>query len=359
MSQSQGQKLFAYLGCYADATSGGVIACSYDVANGTFEIIQEVEGLQNPTFLHPVSESMKLYALSEKTDAEGKRNGYATAYTIDAETGKLTLLNQEVAVPAPICHIILDSTNKSLMVASYHGGLIGISPVLEDGRVGQTSQVHQHEGSSVLPVQSQPRAHSVFIDPSNRYAVVPDLGLDKVIVYKLNAAESTLKRVGETNVAPGSGPRHFAFHPSLPIGYVINELNSTVTVFQYDGENGVLTEIQTISTLPEGYEEVSYCADIHVSPDGKFVYGSNRGHDSIVVYAVDAASGKLELVEHVSTLGGHPRNFALSPDARFVLVANRDGNNVVTFSRNEETGRLSHTGGMLTLDKPVCVKFLV
>ncbi|MBJ6360545.1 lactonase family protein [Paenibacillus sp. GCM10012307] len=350
--------IYAYIGSYASASGPGLLAASYDPATGKLELLQEVSGLSNPTFLDVNADDFRLYALFDVKDAEGNRTGGAAAYTIDRSNGKLALINEATTTPAPTCHLVLDETNSFIIVASYHGGLIGVSELLEDGGVGSSSDLKQHHGSSVHPAQTQARAHSVFIAPGNRYAVACDLGLDKLFVYSLDAGAGKLTLKSETSVAPGSGPRHFVFHPSQPYGYAINELNSTVTAFHYDNEEGKLTELQTLSTLPEDFAGESYCADIHISPDGKFVYGSNRGHDSIVVYAVDQASGKLNVVEYTSTLGGHPRNFGLSPDGRFLLVANRDGNNIVTFRRDEQSGKLEATGDQLAASKPVCIKFL-
>ncbi|MFB6363200.1 lactonase family protein [Paenibacillus elgii] len=351
------KKIFAFLGSYADAADPGLYACRFDPDSGRLELTDQTDGLQNPTFLDVNVEGLKLYAITEGADSEGKRCGAAAAYEFDPETGKLSLLGKELTVPATTCHITLDRTRRYIMVASYHGGMIGLSPLLKDGRIGKTADIRRHEGSSVLPVQNQARAHSVFVDRANRYAIVSDLGLDRLFIYKLDVAAGKLLPHDEVRVAPGSGPRHFVFHPSLPYGYVINELGSTITALSYDPEEGKLGEIQTVSTLPASYEADNACADIHVSPDGKFLYGSNRGHDSIAVYAIDSSTGKLTLVEHASTLGGHPRNFAFSPDGRFVLVANRDSNQIVTFARDAVTGKLLPTGDRLDVSKPVCIKF--
>ncbi|MEI7026229.1 lactonase family protein [Paenibacillus sp. y28] len=353
------QQILAFIGSYADSKEPGLYSCKYDSASGRLTLLDQARGLQNPTFVAVNRQGLKLYALTEGLNADNERCGAAAAYHIDPATGKLSLLNQEHTVPAPTCHIVLDQTNRYVMVSSYHGGMIGLSPLEEDGRLGAASDIQRHNGASVLPVQDRPRAHSVFVDRANRYAGACDLGLDRIIMYQLDLANRRFIPHGEVQVTPGSGPRHFAFHPSYRYGYVINELNSTVTAFSYDEEQGVLREIQTISTLPDDYQGENACADIHVSPDGKFLYGSNRGHDSMVVYAIDQSSGQLAVVEYASTLGGHPRNFAVSPDGRFVLVANRDGNNVVSFARDAETGKLTPTGDVLSISKPVCVKFAV
>jgi 6-phosphogluconolactonase len=349
--------LFAFLGSYADSNEPGLYACKYDTETGALELLDQADGLQNPTFLDVDETESKLYAITEASDAAGQRCGAAAAYAVDPSSGKLSLLNKEITVPATTCHIALDRTRGSVAVSSYHGGMVGLSPVLEDGRIGPAADIRQHEGASVLPVQDRPRAHSVTFDRLNRFALACDLGLDRIIVYRLDLSDYRLIPHGHAEIAPGSGPRHFAFHPLSSYGYVINELNATITAFSYDEENGELREIQTVPTLPETYDGENACADIHISPDGKFLYGSNRGHDSIAVYAIDSTTGQLALIEHASTLGGHPRNFAISPDGRFVLVANRDSNNIVTFSRDAQTGKLTPTGSELHVSKPVCIKF--
>ncbi len=351
------KKQLAIIGTYAEVEESGLYSCSFDPQTGELQLLHEHSGLKNPTFLDIDHNALHLYAIGEETSADGERAGNASAWSIDPDSGELTMLNQERTVASSTCHIQLDRSRRCLAVSSYHGGMIGLSPILEDGRIGPAAEVQQHEGSSVLPVQSQARAHSVMFDRHNRHAVVSDLGLDRIFVYKFDPIGCKLTPNQELTLAGGSGPRHFVFHPTQPYGYVINELNATITVFDYDEENGRLTEKQTISTLPNGYDEVKSCADIHLSPDGRFLYGSNRGHDSIAVYRVES-DGRLLLVEHVSTSGKHPRNFALSPDGRFLLAANRDTNNIVVFARDTESGKLTPTEHSLSVSKPVCVRFL-
>lgn len=350
-------RTFAFIGSYADADGPGLYACAYDERTGALTLLDQTDGLQNPTFLAVNEESRTIYSLTEMKDEEGTRRGAAATYRFAPAEGRLQKLNEAQTIPATACHVALDRTNRLVMTASYHGGLFGVSGVREDGGIGAPLELHRHEGTSALPVQSQARVHSVIVDRDNRFAAVSDLGLDKVFLYKLDAPNRTLTRHSEASIAPGSGPRHFVFHPQLPFGYGINELNSTLTVYAYDAEAGKLEVVQTLSTLPDSYEGDNACADIHLSPDGKFLYGSNRGHDSLVVCRIDPESGLLESVEYAPTLGGHPRNFAVSPDGRFVLVANRDGNHVVTFSRDADTGKLLPTGSELRVSKPVCVRF--
>ncbi|SEN97868.1 lactonase family protein [Paenibacillus sp. OV219] len=348
---------FAFIGSYANANEPGIYACAYDKQTGALTLIGQADGLQNPTFLVPNETNRTLYTIMEGKDSEGNKCGAAAAYRFDPATGKLLKLNEAITLPATTCHITLDPSHQFAMTASYHGGMLSLSPILEDGSIGQTIDVHKHEGSSVHPAQTQARAHSVIVDNAGKYAVVSDLGLDTLFVYELDVPNQRLQLHNKTTIAPGSGPRHFVFHPSLPFGYGINELNSTITVYAYDADQGQLSVVQTISTLPESFVGDSATADIHLSPDGKFLYGSNRGHDSLAVYRVDSADGRIEPIEYAPTLGGHPRNFGISPDGHFVLVANRDGNNIVTFSRDAESGKLQPTGSELHVSKPVCIRF--
>lgn len=357
MTDLNHETILAYVGSYAEAAGPGLYACRFNRSQGTLELIDAVHGLQNPTFMAIDEQNKRLFTIYEEANEAGGKHGLAAAYDIDVATGKLQLLNKEHTVAAGTCHIALDRTHSALFVSSYHGGMVGLSPIGTDGKIAQTSDVQQHSGRSIHPDQTQSRAHSVTIDATNTFAIVCDLGADRIYIYKLDLDHNKMIFHHEIVAEPGAGPRHFTFDPSDTYGYVINELNATVTVYAFDREAGTLSPIQTISTLPASYEGDNACADIHMSPDGKFLYGSNRGHDSIVVYRINEADGTLTLVEHVSTQGNHPRNFAVSPDGQFVLVANRDTNNIVTFKRDPDSGTLTATGEQLTVSRPVCIKF--
>jgi 6-phosphogluconolactonase len=357
MEHGSRNQVLAFVGSYANRADEGLYVCRFNPDNGELTVTERIKGLSNPTFLDVDPVRRIVYVLAEEAGHAGGRSSVCVSYSIDNVTVSLKELNREQTMDAPLCHILLDRSRKLLFTASYHSGLVGVAPVLEDGRIGQPSQVIAHKGSSVLPVQSQARAHSVFTDPDNRYAVVCDLGMDQVVSYRIDVQEQKLYPNGSAALPPGSGPRHFAFHPVLPYGYSINELSSTISVFHYGKLDGTLSLIQTISTLPEDFTGESATADIHISPDGRFLYGSNRGHDSIAVFSVDAGSGRLTSIGYTPTQGGHPRNFALSLDGRFLLAANRDGNNIVVFARDSETGLLQATGHSVSLPKPVCIKF--
>ncbi|MDO7905679.1 lactonase family protein [Paenibacillus sp. JX-17] len=351
------QRLLVFAGSYAEAEGSGVYSYSFDEQSGQLTLLDQVDGLKNPTFLNVDVKGGRLYSIAETVSAEGAKIGEAAAYEIHPDTGKLTFLNRANTVGAPTCHIQRDPSGRFLIVVSYHGGMVGLLSITENGGVGELLDVQQHEGHGTHPErQDRPHPHSSFFSPDGKFLFVQDLGLDLIVKYELDAENGKLLRRGETKLHPGAGPRHLAFHPNGKWAFVINEVDSTVTSFAYDAESGSLTEVQTVPTLPEGFEGENTCAEITVSKDGAYLYGSNRGHDSIVVYAIDGNSGKLSLVEHVSTEGGHPRHFALTPNGKYLLCANRDANNIVTFQVNQTTGKLTFSGASVTVSKPVCVQ---
>ena len=248
-----------------------------------------------------------------------------------------------------------------IAVANYGAGSTASFPIKENGSLGEAASVMQHEGSSVNEArQKGPHAHSVNFSPDNRFVVTADLGTDEVYVFRADPATGTIEPNDppSAKVHPGGGPRHFTFHPSAKYSYAINELDSTVTAFQYDAERGAMEVIQTISTLPEGYEETSHTAEVVAHPSGKFLYGSNRGHDSIAVFSVDQATGKLTSVEQVSTQGKTPRNFALDPTGAYLFAENQATDDVFQFRVDQETGRLTPTGQKLSVGAPVCLRFV-
>jgi len=351
------QRMLVFTGSYAEANENGINVYVFDENAGTLTWSDGVSGYKNPTFLNVDAKRGVLYSIGELKTAEGLKAGEAAAFSIDAGEGKLSFINQALNVASSTCHIQRDTAGKVLTVTSYHGGMVGLIAIEEDGSIGKLLDVAQHSGSSVNPErQEQPHPHSSFFSPDGRYLFVQDLGLDRIISYRVDVQAGKLIRNGETELQPGVGPRHLAFHPSGAYAYVINELTSTITAFTYDSGEGKLTAFQSISTLPDGFAGESWCAEIAVSADGQFVYGSNRGHDSIVVLAVNESTGELSLVEHTATLGGHPRHFALTPSGRHMLVANRDGNNIVVFAVDKEKGTLHYTGNQAELSKPVCVQ---
>lgn len=355
MSAAQ-QSLYVFAGSYAEEAEKGLRLFRLNEENGQMTEIGSYAGLKNPTFVNVDAKRRLLYAIAEGVNSEGKKIGEAAAFRIDEKEGQLILLNQKATVQGTTCHIQRDRNSRFLTVTSYHGGMIGLLQIEEDGSIGELLGVQQHEGGSVDPErQDRPHPHSSFYSPDGRYLLVQDLGLDEIIVYKVDIEAGKLLRHAVAKLHGGAGPRHLAFHPNGKFVYVINELDSTVTGFAYDAVNGSLRQLQTISTLPADYDGENGCAEIAVSADGRYLYGSNRGHDSIVVYAVNAETGALALVQHHPAGGGHPRHFALTPNGNYLIVANRDANNIVTLRVNKENGTLSATGQAIEASKPVCV----
>jgi 6-phosphogluconolactonase len=307
----------------------------------------------NPTFLALHPNRRFIYAAMENS------GGAVGAYAIQPD-GSLKLLSQQSSKGAGNCHVSVDAAGKYVFAANYGGGSVAALPIREDGSVGEATGFVQHTGASVDPArQKEPHAHSIYTHGSEPFVYACDLGLDKILVYKIDSKGAlTPNTPPSTNIAPGSGPRHLAFHPTRPYAYVINEMLNTVTVLDHDAKAGTLREKQTIPTLPADYTGKSSTAEIFVHPNGRFVYGSNRGHDSIVVFAIDEATGQLKLVEHVSTQGKAPRNFALDPEGRFLLAGNQGSNTVVVFRVDGGTGKLTPTGHSFNLGAPVAIQFV-
>jgi 6-phosphogluconolactonase len=345
-----------FIGTYTRGASEAIYVCRMDPATGALEQVATASGIANPSFLALHPHSPRLYAVHEGGE------GSVSAFAVEPESGQLTHLNQQPSGGAGPCHLTVDQTGRFVLVANYGSGSAAVLPIEDDGRLASPSHVVQHEGSSVHPQRQEgPHAHSVTIDPSNRFVFVADLGLDKVMVYELglDAGKLAPSEVGSVGVAPGAGPRHFDFHPSGRYAYLINELGNTIVAYRYDGASGALAELQTVPTLPADFEGRSTCADVHVAPSGHFVYGSNRGHDSIVIYAIDAETGRLTYVGHEPTGGQTPRNFGIDPTGTLLLAANQNSDTIVAFRVDTDSGRLSPTGATATVPAPVCVKFAV
>jgi 6-phosphogluconolactonase len=356
----EGQYL-VYVGTYTGPGSQGIYAWRFDAVTGTFSSLGLAAAIENPSFLELHPSGRFLYSVSEIAGFQGREAGSVAAFAVDSSTGKLSLLNQVSSHGSGPCHLSLDRTGTKVLVANYGGGNVAVLPVREDGRLDDASSVVQHTGSSVnASRQEGPHAHSINPSPDNRYALVADLGLDKVLVYRFDSAKGSLfpgKPPG-ASLSPGAGPRHLTFSPSGRFVYVINELHSSVTAFHYEKENGVLTEVHTVSTLPEGYKGENSTAEVRMHPTGNFLYGSNRGHNSIAIFAVDQGTGKLSPRGHIPTGGSTPRNFNIDPTGRYLLAANQKSDTVAVFSIDSETGHLHSTGEKLPVSSPVCVRFL-
>jgi len=350
-----------YIGTYTGAKSKGIYVSPFDPATGKLGPPELAAQTANPSFLAVHPEGRFLYAVGETSSFEGKRTGAVGAFSIGPKTGQLTLLNQQSSGGAGPCHLAVDKGGKCLLVANYGSGSIAALPIQRDGSLGEPTSTIQHQGSSVNPQrQAGPHAHFITPAPDNRFVLTCDLGLDQVLVYRLDATKTALARNDPAfaSVKPGSGPRHLAFHPSGRFIFLINEMGSTVTVLAYDAKRGTLKELQTISTLPEGFTGKSTCAEVQVHPSGKFVYGSNRGHDSIAVYAIDPENGKLSWVDCRSTQGKTPRHFTIAPTGQWLLAENQDSDNIAVFRLDTRTGRLSPTGQVVEVGKPVCAVFV-
>ncbi len=347
-----------YVGTYTSGKSEGIYGYHMD-STGALTRFTSLMSV-NPSFLTIDRSKRFLYAVNEVSDFLGKPSGAVSAFKIDPVSGNLRLLNEQATQGADPCHLSVDSRKQTLLVANYTGGNVSVFPLRSDGTLGIVAEVKQHEGSGPKEQQKGPHAHCVIFDRSERYAFASDLGIDKVMIYRVDRATGKLTSAKQpfAELKPGAGPRHLSFHPSGKYLYVISELDSTMSAFAYNEREGTLTMIDTVSTLPSDFSGTSFCADVHVSPSGNFLYGSNRGHNSIVVFAIDQRTGKLTLVEHVSTEGNWPRNFTIDPTGAFLLVANQRSDNVVVFSIDPGTGRLKPTGVNEAIPSPVCLKFL-
>jgi 6-phosphogluconolactonase len=354
-------RLWVYFGTYTRQDSKGIYLAQLDLATGQLDVTGLAAEVTNPSFLALHPNRPLLFAVGEISGFAGGKGGAVSVFSIAPKTGMLTPLNQQSSQGAGPCHLVVDRTGQCVLVANYGGGSIACLPIQSDGRLGEATSAIQHHGSSVDPRRQQgPHAHSINVDPANRFAFVADLGLDKVLVYQLDPAlgKLTPNDPPGTSVAPGAGPRHFAFHPNGRYAYVINEMGSTVTAMCYDASRGTLEVLDSVSTLPQDFTGKSTTAEVQVHPSGKFLYGSNRGHDSIAAFAIDPATGRLRLIGHVSTQGKNPRNFAIDPTGTFLLAANQDTHNVVVFRIDPASGQLTPTGHSASVSMPVCIKML-
>jgi 6-phosphogluconolactonase len=349
-----------YAGTYTNQKSKGIYAWHFNTDTGHLLPAGLVAETSSPSFLTVHPNRRFLYAVNELSNYQGQRSGSVSAFAIHRASGKLTLLNIVSSRGAGPCHLTLDHDGKCLLVANYDGGSVAAFPVGEDGRLGEASAFFQHAGVVALPErQGGPHAHGIVVSPNNRFALVADLGLDEVLVYRLNAARAALtpNNPAYAKVAAGAGPRHLAFHPNGRLVYAINEIRSTVTAFLYQPAAGALRELQTVSTLPKYFQGQNNTAEIAVHPSGRFLYGSNRGHDSIAVFAINA-SGALQPVQHASTQGKTPRNFAIDPTGSYLFAANQNSDNIVLFRIDAVTGQLSPAGVVVDAPSPACLTFV-
>ena len=356
-----GENYLLYVGTYTKGESKGIYVFRYNSASGEANPLGLAAETVNPSFLTIDPHGKFLYAVNEVSDYKGAASGAVTAFSIDHDNGKLSRVNEVASRGADPCYIAFDKTGKYLLVANYTGGNIAVFPVHSDGRVGEASAFVQHSGSSVNKQRQEgPHAHWIETTADNRFAIAADLGLDKLLVYRFDQAGGglTANDPAFAAVEPGAGPRHVAFAANEKFAYSVNELGSTLTAFTLDATHGVLHSFQTISTLPQGFSGENDTAEIHVDPSGRFLFASNRGHDSIAVFSIDKTSGRLTAVGDYSTRGKTPRNFEIDPRGSRLLVANQDSGNVVIFRIDPKTGALTATGQVLQVASPVSLKFV-
>lgn len=351
-----------YIGTYTSGESEGIYAFYLDADKGTLTRVEGVTKSEEPSFvaLHPSGKY--LYAVNETSEFMGKPGGGITAYAIDQLTGTLTKLNSQLSHGDHPCHLMIDRSGRCVALANYTGGSIAVYKIGKDGSLSEATCVIEHSGSSIDPRQQSAHAHSIDVDLNNRFVAVSDLGMDQVLTYRLNTRKGLLTPAVDPFVkaVPGAGPRHFTFHPNGKFAFGINELNLTATAYSYDGRIGKLQSLQVISTLPPGEtkQEGHSTAEMYVHPSGKFLYGSNRGHHTIVVYQIDQQTGKLTYVENENTQGETPRSFGIDPSGQFLLALNQSTNSIALFRINQDTGALEYTGNTVPCPAPVATAFL-
>jgi len=352
-----------YVGTYTEegSKSKGIYAYRYDAATSEITPLGLAAETINPSFVAPHPNGRFLYAVNEVGNYKGPNSGGVSAFSIDQATGKLTFLNEVASRGADPCYITVDKTGKYVLVANYTGGSVAVFPVLADGKLGEASAFVQHTGKGTNPERQEgPHAHSIDLSPDNRFAMVDDLGLDELLVYKFDTSKGSLTPNDPpyTKIDAGSGPRHFVLRPDGKFAYVISEMGHTVTVFSNDAANGKLTILQTITTLPKDFTGRNDDAEIEVRPDGKFLYASNRGDDSLAIYAIDQSKGTLTQVAIVHTGGKEPRSFEIDPTGKLLFAENQRSDNIVVFKIDAKTGQLTPTGKVLEVTSPVSLKFV-
>jgi 6-phosphogluconolactonase len=352
------QKNYLVVGTYTGGKSEGLYVFTFDSNNGDSREISHVK-TSNPSFVAVSPDQKYVYAVHEDAAADGK-GGEVSAFSFNKSEGQLKYINEQTTRGDHPCFVEIDKTGKWVFAGNYTGGSLSVLPVKKNGELGSPTTTIQHKGSSINKErQEKAHVHCTLLSADNRFLFVPDLGMDKVVIYNFNAATGKLTsaRPPFFKAVNGSGPRHITFHPGNKFAYLVEELSGTVETFRYS--NGILQHLQRISTMPAGDSSFAGSADIHVSPDGKFLYASNRGNsNTIAIFRIDTNTGLLTLVGHQSTLGQTPRNFNFDPTGNFLLVANQNSDEIVVFRRDKETGLLTDTGKRISVGKPVCLKWI-
>jgi len=349
-----------FISAFASGYKAGIHAFRFDSKAGVLQPLHRTTDIQNPFFLAVSPDQRFLYAINAEKFG-GEEDEFVTVYALEGRTGQLKRLNQQSTRGTASCYLDVDATGKTVVVANYASGSVASMPVKEDGSLGEAASFVQHSGSSIDPQrQKGPNAHSIVISQDNRFALAADLGIDKILIYQLDATQATLtpnEAQPFVKMQPGSGPRHIAFHPNGRHVYVINELANTVTSFDYAAASGTLAERQTISTLPAGFTGKSYTADLKITPDGRFLYGTNRGHDSIATYRI-GEDGGLTLLSIDPSLGKGPQNLLITPDGEWLLCANMPGNSVIVFRIDATSGKIAATGTPIEMPMPSCIRWV-
>lgn len=350
-----------YIGTFDAGDRQGIYQAELDLETGKLQLNGLAGEAKNVLFLALHPSRQYLYATCEVDEYDSSKEGALASFKIDAVTGNLTKLNHRSSTGALPCHVSIDREGKHALVANYLGGNAAVLPIDVDGKLGPAISTIQHQGSSIHKVrQTGPHPHSINLDAANRFAFVADAGIDEICAYRFDTAAGTLAANDPPafKTTPGAAPRHLAFHPNGNWAYVINELNSTVTAMRYDAARGVLETIHTVSTLPTEHAVENLTAEIIVHPTGKFLYGSNRGHDSIAIFAIDQNTGRLTpLCQHPAG-GRTPCGFAIDPTARFLLSAHQDSDSIVVHQIDPVTGKLTRTSHQIKVPKPLCIKFV-
>jgi 6-phosphogluconolactonase len=358
--KSASTALRVYFGTYSGGPGQGIFMAQFDPATGRLFDVEHAGEAVKPSFLALHPNGKFLYAVSEVDDMEGMKQGGVIAYSIDSATGKLTKLNHQPSEGTAPCYVAVHPTGDSLYVANYSAGTVAGFPIKADGTLGPATSRIQHEGSGPdKGRQDAPHAHSINLSSDGRFAYACDLGTDQVLIYGVDAKTGKLTPQQQVALPPGSGPRHLSFHPSGKLAFVINELSNTLTTLTVDGESGALKIASSVPTLPKGFDGKNTTAEVVVHPNGKFVYGSNRGHDSIAMFGLDPATGELSPLGFARESIDEPRNFRIDPSGKFLLVGNQNSDSIVVFAIDQESGVLTTTDAKIEIPTPVCVRFAV
>jgi 6-phosphogluconolactonase len=339
----------------------GIYCYDLDPSTGQLAHVGTTTGVTNPSYLALDPAQRLLYAVNELKTFENEATGTLSSFSVDSATGGLTFINKKPTGGTDPCHVTMSRDGRLVFAANFMSGSVCVFSVARDGGLEKATDFVQHVGSSVDPKrQNGPHAHSTVLDSTGTFALVPDLGLDKVMVYRVDSLHSKLEPAGHPWAAskPGAGPRLVVFHPSRRFVYLINELDCTIAAYSFNPKTAEMKALQIVSTLPSGYSGPNSCADLQIHPSGTWLYGSNRGHDSIVMYKVNGQTGKLDCVGHEPTQGRNPRSFSIDPTGTFLVAANQTSSNLVPFRVDPKTGSLKATGTAVEVPTPVCVKIL-